>query len=182
MKKIAFAVPREMTAQDMKALRKKLSLTQEEMAKLANVSQKTIERWESGSKPITGPVVTLTRILNDYPQIEKELEIPSRPYAMRLWYMLGSEVCTIIDVDERRRQVQISNYTGDYMKRAFGRNEHPTYEEYEEFLESRCFPSSRDKMKIALRELDLPFYEPIMIIEKTQGRVAEDNFWIKIER
>ena len=54
--------------------------------------------------------------------------------------------------------------------------------QYEEFLESRCFPRSRDKMKLILRELDLPFYEPLMIIEKTQGRMAEDNFWIKIER
>lgn len=37
-------------------------------------------------------------------------------------------------------------------------------------------------MKLILRDLDLPFYEPLMIIEKTQGRMAEDNFWIKIER
>lgn len=37
-------------------------------------------------------------------------------------------------------------------------------------------------MKLILRELDLPFYEPLLIIEKTQGRMAEDNFWIKIER
>ena len=32
-----------------------------------------------------------------------------------------------------------------------------------------------------LRELDLPFYDPFMIVEKTQGRMAEDKFWIKIE-
>ena len=28
----------------------------------------------------------------------------------------------------------------------------------------------------------VPFYDPIMIIEKTEGRMAEDNFWIRIER
>lgn len=66
--------------------------------------------------------------------------------------------------------------------RAFGRNEHPTYKEYEEFLDSRCFPRSRDKMKLILADLNLPFYDPIMIIEKTEGRMAEDDFWIKIER
>jgi putative transcriptional regulator len=101
---------------------------------------------------------------------------------MRLYYMLGEEICTIIDVDERHRFVKIQNYTSDYMKKAFGNNEKPTYEDYEEFLESRCFPRTRDKMKIMLKELNLPFYEPIMIIEKTNGRMAEDNFWIKIER
>ena len=41
---------------------------------------------------------------------------------------------------------------------------------------------TRDKMKLVLKELDLPFYDPFLIIEKTQGRMAEDDFWIKIER
>ena len=96
--------------------------------------------------------------------------------------MLKNEVCTIIDVNEREKRVQIYNYTRDNIKRAFGVNEHPTFEEYQEFLESRCFPRTRDKMKLILKELDLPFYEPLMIIEKTAGRMAEDEFWIRIER
>ena len=50
---------------------------------------------------------------------------------------------------------------------AFGVNQLPTYEEYEEFLESRCFPKTRDKIKLELKRLDLPFYDPLMIIEKT---------------
>ena len=54
--------------------------------------------------------------------------------------------------------------------------------QYLEFLESRCFPKSRDKMKLVLKDLRLPFYDPIMIIEKTEGRMAEDDFWIRIER
>ena len=40
----------------------------------------------------------------------------------------------------------------------------------------------RDKMKLILKDLGLPFYDPIMIIEKTEGRMAEDDFWIRIER
>ena len=56
------------------------------------------------------------------------------------------------------------------------------YEDYEEFLESRCFPRERDKIKIELKRLGIPFYDPMMIIEKTEGRMAEDDFWIKIVR
>ena len=37
-------------------------------------------------------------------------------------------------------------------------------------------------MKLILKDLDLPFYHSLMIIEKTQGRMAEDDFWIRIER
>ena len=90
-------------------------------------------------------------------------------------------VCTIMDVDEMNRKVTIRNYIDNPLFRAFGRNTEPSYEEYEEFLESRCFPRTRDKMKLQLKALDLPFYDPVMIIEKTEGRMAEDDFWVRIE-
>ena len=40
-------------------------------------------------------------------------------------------------------------------------------------------PESRDKMKLILKDLGLPFYDPIMIIEKTEGRMAEGDFWMR---
>lgn len=179
---VKFAVSDTVTGKDMKAIRRKLGLTQSEFAGLVNVSTKTVERWEKGDKEISGPIVTLIKILNEYPQIEEELVIPEQSYPLRLWYMAADKVCTIIDVDERDRKVKVYNYTKDYIARAFGRKEHPTFEEYEAFLESRCFPRSRDKMKLILEELELPFYDPFMIVEKTEGRMAEDDFWIRIER
>lgn len=179
---IKFAVSDSMTGREMKAVRRRLGLTQAEFAGLVNVSVKTVERWEAGDKPISGPVVTLVKVLNEYPQIEEELVIPVPAYPLRLWYMSANKVCTIIDVNEHDRKVKIYNYTKDYIARAFGRKEQPTFEEYEAFLESRCFPRSRDKMKLILEELGLPFYEPFMIIEKTEGRMAEDDHWIRIER
>lgn len=101
---------------------------------------------------------------------------------LRLWYMHKQNVCTIIDVNELAREVKIKNYTNNLIFRAFGVIENPDYDEYLEFLESRCFPRTRDKMKLVLEDLDLPFYDPFMIIEKTEGRMAEDDFWIKNER
>lgn len=177
-----FAIPNQLRGKDLKILRAKLNLTQAKLADLVNVSTKTIERWETSDKPITGPIVTLVRILNNYPQLEEELIIPEKIYPLRLWYMCKDVPCTVIDVDERNRRVRIKNYMREYIMTAFGQNEQPTYEDYEEFLKSRCFPETRDKMKLVLRELDLPFYDPFMIIEKTEGRMAEDDFWIRIER
>ena len=109
-------------------------------------------------------------------------EYPKKPFPLRLWYMYKDEVCTIIDVDDKKRKVNIHNYTDLLQYRAFGVVETPTYEDYEEFLESRCFPRTRDKMKLILKDLDIPFYDPMLIIEKTEGRMAEDDFWIRIER
>ena len=74
------------------------------------------------------------------------------------------------------------NFTEDIQSRAFGANEHPDFKDYEEFLKSRCFPGSRDKMQLMLKELNLPFFDPFMIIQKTGGRMAEDDFHIDIER
>ena len=33
-------------------------------------------------------------------------------------------------------------------------------------------------MKRTLRSYDLDFYDPLMIIEKTDGRMAEDSQWL----
>lgn len=177
-----FAITDTLSGKDIKLLRGQLQLTQAEFAGIANVSKKTIERWETSDKPITGPIVTLVRIMEENSWISRALEIPEQFFPMRLWYMYKTEVCTILDVDERNRELTVYNYKKNPMFRAFGREEHPTYEQYEEFLESRCFPRTRDKMKLQLKELNLPFYDPMLIIEKTQGRMAEDDFWIKIER
>ena len=115
-------------------------------------------------------------------ELRQTHSIPKKQLPLRLWYMFCEEVCTIIDVDEKCELVQIHNFTDKLQFRAFGVVEHPTFADYKEFLESRCFPRSRDKMKIMLDIMDLPFYEPMLIIEKTEGRMAEDDFWIRIER
>jgi putative transcriptional regulator len=96
--------------------------------------------------------------------------------------MFRDMVCTVIDIDEGRRKVRIRNYTDDLMYRAFGRNTEPTFDDYEMFIESRCFPRTRDKIKLELKRLNIPYYDPILIIEKTEGRMAEDEFYIVIER
>ena len=44
----------------------------------------------------------------------------------------------------------------DYVPCIWGYEE-PDYNQYIEFLESRCFPESRDKMKLILKDLGLHF-------------------------
>ena len=162
-----FAVSDYTTAEEIKAVRKHLKLTQKEFAELICCGKSTVERWEVSKEKITGPLVLLLKMLE---------------YPLRLWYMYRQKPCTMIDVNEVEQRVRVVNYTDKLMFRAFGKVEEPDYKMYEEFLESRCFPSSRDKMKLVLKDLELPFYDPLMIIEKTGGRMAEDDFWIQIER
>lgn len=181
MKKL-FVLPEYTTAKEIKKLRKDLHLTQKDFAELINCSKPTVERWERSEEVIRGPIVPLLSMLQKYPEYIQGIRIPGKVWQIRMWYMHDQDVCTLIDVNEQERKVKVKNYTDKIMFRAFGVVETPDYDQYLEFLESRCFPSSRDKMKLILKDLDLPFYDPMMIIEKTEGRMAEDDFWIRIER
>lgn len=80
----------------------------------------------------------MVMILRQNPELVEAYCVPARKYPLRLWYMYRNQVCTIIDVDERRRLV--------------------------------------------LQDLGLPYYDPLLIVEKTKGRMAEDEFWIRMER
>lgn len=182
MKTNDFVIREYITGSDLKRVRKTLQLTQKKFAEIAGVSKATVERWETKEEKITGPIVLLLQMLEKYPDYISEIRIPEKEYGLRMWYMHENKTCTLIDVDELRRKVKIKNYTDHIMFRAFGSLEEPTYQDYEAFLESRCFPRTRDKMKLVLNDLGLPFYDPFMIIQKTEGRMAEDHFWIRIER
>ena len=182
MKKRLFITPDYTTAEEIKKVRKELHLTQKEFAEFINCSKPTVERWERSTDIICGPIVLLLKMLQKYPDYEQEVKIPEKEWPLRIWYMHGQDVCTLIDVNEQERKVKIRNYTDKIMFRAFGIVENPDYNQYQEFLASRFFPESREKMKLILKDLGVPFYDPIMIIEKTEGRMAEDAFWLRIER
>ena len=175
-----YITPEKITGAQLKEKRRNLGLTQKEFAKFIGVSKPTIERWETSDRPVTGPVVQLLQLLS--PEYMESITIPPKTLPLRLWYMYKDEVCTLIDVHEGKQIVEIHNYTKNRQFMAFGAKEHPDFQDYEEFLKSRCFAESRDKMKLILRNLNLPFYDPLMIIERTQGRMAEDDFWIKVEK
>ena len=182
MKKLEFAVPESVRPEEIRRIRKMLGLTQNDFAELTRTSKATVERWEAGRQNISGPVVLLLKMLEKDPEYVEQLKIPEKKLPLRLKYMYRDTLCTIIDVDEMNRKVEIKNFTDNSMFRAFGNNPSPSFEDYTEFLESRCFPPTRDKMKLVLQDLDLPFYDPFLIIQKTKGKMAEDDFRIDIER
>lgn len=101
---------------------------------------------------------------------------------MILEYYNKDKLSTLINVDYPNKKVSIVNYTDDLVSRAFGINENPTIKDFEEFLEDRCFPRSRDKLKLILKDIGVDYYDPYLICKKTEGRMAEDNMWIKFSQ
>lgn len=89
-------------------------------------------------------------------------------------------VGTIIYVDYKNQTVKIENKTDEILDTAFGVKQTPTWEDYEHFLEERCFPRSRDKLKLVLQDVGVQCYDPLQIIRKTQGRMHDDHLWLEI--
>lgn len=101
-------------------------------------------------------------------------------YTMRMDYMCEDERCTVILVDFKNERIAVQNETDDIIHRAFGIKAKPTWEDFMEFLESRCFPRTRDHLRLVLEDVGVDSYDPLAIVEKTKGRMAEDLQWIKI--
>ena len=106
-------------------------------------------------------------------------EKPADGYTLRITYMYHQHPCTVIDVDFLNQRVIVQNKTKDMLHRAFGVVEHPTWDDFELFLKDRCFPSTRGDAKEILKDLQLTSYDPLQIAEKTKGRTAEDDMWMK---
>ena len=99
---------------------------------------------------------------------------------MRLTYMFRRQPCTVIDVNFLDRKVVIQNKTDDILHRAFGVIKDPTWNDFENFLRDRCFPQTRGNCKELLQEMDLRDYDPLKIVEKTRGRLADDEMWLRL--
>jgi len=79
-------------------------------------------------------------------------------------YQYKNITTTEILVDLEKEKVKIKNLTNDLLLTAFGENQNPTLDDFEELLESRCFPKDRDYRKWHLEELGLSFYDPYAIV------------------
>ncbi len=104
---------------------------------------------------------------------------PGGNYTLRIHYMHGNRICTIIDVDFLDEKIRIQNRTAHPLRRAFGVNENPDWEDFWQFLRDRCIPESRGYVKSILRGLGTSGYDPLEIAEAVQGRTAEDNMWMQ---
>ncbi len=93
----------------------------------------------------------------------------------------GDILCTLIYADFSDKTVAAENYTDNIVKTAFGKKVFPAWEDFTAFLEERCIPRGRSGLREYLEAIGLDEFDPIKIIEKTGGRMAEDNQWLELE-
>ena len=126
-----------------------------------------------------GTSITITKKLDmkDFVQSAKK----SGREILVLFYYDDKTLCTKIAADYTEKSICVENFVPNVLRTAFGNNEEPTWEDYLLFLEERCIPKSRAGLRQYLDEIGVDEYDPLEIIKKTSGRMAEDQQWIKVE-
>ncbi len=100
---------------------------------------------------------------------------------MKLEFYDGGSLCTQIITDFTDETLSVENMTEHIVKTAFGKNETPSWDDFLNFLEERCMPRSRSGIREYLETIGVEEYDPLEIIKKTEGRMAEDSQWIRLE-
>ena len=79
-------------------------------------------------------------------------------------YYYKDELLTKIHV--KGREVTFENYSDEVILIAFGVRTEVTYEDLEEFYESRCFPRERANARELLHDLGVDFYDQKLYVER----------------
>lgn len=148
------------------------------LAKEYGVSRQTLSSYLNQKERDSEQIYLTTR---KWAELNSKFRgIDTTEYQMRMDYMCKDELCTTILIDFGNQRIAVQNETEDLLHRAFGIKAKPTWEDFEEFLEERCFPKMREHLRLVLEDVGVDSYDPLAIVEKTKGRMAEDLQWIKI--
>ena len=119
-------------------------------------------------------------IINKALDINRFIESRRSHKLLRLDYYNFNNLCTTIIADYTDKIIKVKNHTDDIVLTAFGVKSNPDWQDYSEFLEDRCIPRTRAGLQDYLDAWKIDEYNPLDIIRKTEGRMAEDHQWIKV--
>lgn len=126
-----------------------------------------------------GTAITISKKLSLDEYIEARKKEDHRLYLFD--YYNGQTLCTKIAADYSDCTLCFENFVSNFLHTAFGNNMSPTWEDFQKFLEDRCIPRSRAGLREYLETIGAEKYEPLDIVHKTKGRMAEDEQWIHLE-
>lgn len=138
-----------------------------------DLNNRQVELSFDGEKIIIAPHLNF----DDFIKAQKQKNHP----LLLMRYYDESTLCTEICADFTDKTLSVRNATDNLVKTAFGKKENPDWEDFQVFLEERCVPRNRSGIREYLEAIGVEEYEPLKIIEKTAGRMAEDNQWLELE-
>lgn len=150
----------------------KVSLPTKWVSKL-NLFDAQIEMYFDGEKIILTPSLSFGDFMTHKKALGHRLVL--------LQFYDSTRLCTKICADYTDQSIAVEDHTDNLVKTAFGNNHTPTWADFERFLEERCMPKARSGIQTYLDTIGVASYDPLQIIQQTQGRMAEDQQWIQLE-
>lgn len=152
----------------------KITLPSSWMTKLGiTENQRRMELSFDGESIVLSPFLTMDEFIAKKKALGHEV--------LLLRYFDRNTLCTTICADFTDRTLRTSNHTDNLAKTAFGNTELPGWDDFLTFLEERCVPRSRMGIREYLEAIGVDEYDPLAIVRKTGGRMAEDEQWLEIE-
>jgi len=137
------------------------------------------ERRREMTMTFDGEQIILTRSLTGEEFAAQKL---NKGHDVRLLsFYEGDRLCTTIYADFTEETLVAENHVDNPVKTAFGNCALPTWEALQSFVEDRCIPRRRDGLREYLEVIGVGEYDPLEIIKKTAGRMAEDKQWLEVE-
>ncbi len=112
--------------------------------------------------------ITAEKIIEEFVSQKKTMGHQLKKFS----FFDDNELCSIIYTDFTDKTLKAENHTEDIVK---------TWDEFMDFLEERCIPKKRSGIREYLEAIGVAEYNPLEIIKKTKGKMAEDKQWIEIE-
>lgn len=152
----------------------KITLPRSWLAALAvDEAHRQMELSFDGSQISLAPYLPFTR----FSEAKKALGHSLR----RFRFYDGPRLCSTIVADFTDHTLRVRNEAVPPEKTAFGKNLSPDWADLERFWEERCIPRQRAGLREYLEAIGVADYDPLAIIQKTQGRMAEDQQWLEVE-
>lgn len=138
-----------------------------------NENCRDIEISFDDEKIIISPIITIDDFINSAKKKGHSI--------VKLSYYNDVDLCTVIVADYTAETVKFENFTDNSINTAFGIKSNVSWQDYNNFLKDRCIPESREGLKYYLNSIKVDEFNPLEIIKKTKGKMAEDNQWIDVE-
>ena len=133
-----------------------------------------------GRTSFDGEKITIQPLASTDPEVFRRNAEQKGHQLKEYRYYDGDTLCTVILADFTAEQICIENKVDEILDTAFGVNETPSWEDFLAFLADRCIPKTRKGLDYYLDAVGVPEYDPVLLVEKTQGRMAEDHKWLEI--
>ena len=137
-----------------------------------NKDNRQLELRFDGNEIVISPQKSLT----DYAKAHSSDDLYS------LDFYKDDMLCTKILANYSTQEVLIENEPVDMIYLAFGQNKNPSWHDYLDFLLERCIPSSRSGLRYYLGAIGIESFDPLQIILKTKGRMAEDHHRLEVKK